>query len=63
MKHERKRTIIQFLAAAFFNGYAAGFAKGQIFKGGTKILCVPVLNCYSCGSLYIERTRSITSLS
>lgn len=48
MKHERKRTIIQLLAAAFFNGYAAGFAKGQIFKGGTKILCVPVLNCYSC---------------
>ena len=44
-KHERKRNLIQLAAAAFFNGYAAGFVKGEIFTGKTKILCVPVLNC------------------
>ncbi len=47
-RQEKRRTLIQLIAAVFFNGYAAGFAKGHIFKGGTKILCVPVLNCYSC---------------
>lgn len=42
------RLVIQLLAAALFNGYAAGFAKGKIFTGRTKAFCVPVLNCYSC---------------
>jgi len=45
---EKRRTFIQIVSAVFFNGYAAGFVKGEIFKGKTKILCVPVLNCYSC---------------
>lgn len=40
--------MIQLAAAALFNGYAAGFQKGRIFTGGSKALCVPVLNCYSC---------------
>lgn len=48
MKHGKKRTLIQLAFTVFFNGYAAGFAGGNIFKGGTKVLCVPVLNCYSC---------------
>lgn len=39
---------VQLLSAALFNGYAIGFRKGKIFTGGTKALCVPVLNCYSC---------------
>ena len=39
LKHETKRTLIQLAAAAFFNGYAAGFVKGSIFQGKTKILC------------------------
>ena len=47
-RHERFRLLIQLLAAAFFNGYAAGFLKGKIFTGRTKMLCVPVLNCYAC---------------
>ena len=47
-RHERFRLLIQLLAAAFFNGYAAGFLKGKIFTGRTKLLCVPVLNCYAC---------------
>lgn len=39
---------IQLLAAVFFNGYLTGFQRGKIFTGGTKAVCVPVLNCYSC---------------
>jgi len=42
------RRIIQLAAAVIMNGYAAGFAGRKIFTGGTKALCVPVLNCYSC---------------
>lgn len=40
--------LFQLAAAALFNGYAAGFQKGKIFTGGSKAVCVPVLNCYSC---------------
>lgn len=47
-KQARFRLIIQILSAALFNGYAIGFAKGKIFSGNTKAVCVPVLNCYSC---------------
>ncbi len=42
------RLLAQTAFAALFNGYAAGFAKGRIFTGKTKLICVPVLNCYSC---------------
>lgn len=40
--------IMQLSSAALFNGYAVGFQKGKIFTGGSKAVCVPVLNCYSC---------------
>jgi ferredoxin-type protein NapH len=36
---------------AFFittNSYFKGFAKGTIFRGQVKALCLPGLNCYSC---------------
>ncbi|MCQ2438828.1 MAG: 4Fe-4S binding protein [Oscillospiraceae bacterium] len=45
---KKVRHMIQAAAAVFFNGYAAGFVKGKIFRGKTKAICVPVLNCYSC---------------
>ena len=45
---ERIRLGIQLACTALVNGYAAGFRKGTIFTGKSKILCVPVLNCYSC---------------
>lgn len=65
MKHETKRNLIQLIFAAFFNGYAAGFFKGRIFNGKTKILCVPVLNCYSCpgalGSCPIGSLQAVIS--
>lgn len=30
------------------NAYLKGFIDGKIFKGNTKFVCVPGLNCYSC---------------
>lgn len=44
----RRQTVIQLIATVFFNGYLVGFAKGEIYTGPTKAVCVPVLNCYSC---------------
>lgn len=44
----RFRLCVQLIAAAFLNGYAAGFVKKSIFTGKTKLFCVPVLNCYAC---------------
>ena len=59
----RTRLIIQIIMAVFFNGYVIGFAKGKIFTGATKALCVPVLNCYSCpgalGSCPIGALQSV----
>ena len=40
--------VMQLLSAALFNGYLVGFQKGKIFTGSFKMVCVPVLNCYSC---------------
>lgn len=42
------RTAVQLAWTALTNGYAAGFAGGRIYRGATKIVCVPGLNCYSC---------------
>ena len=42
------RLLIQLAFSALSNGYIKGFAKGQIFTGATKYLCVPGMNCYSC---------------
>lgn len=39
---------VQLVSAVLLNGYLAGFQRGRIFTGGTKAVCVPVLNCYSC---------------
>jgi len=47
-KQGRIRSLIQLGFTVLLNGYAAGFLKGEIFKGDSKAFCVPVLNCYSC---------------
>ena len=47
-RQNRLRTAVQVIFTALTNGYAAGFAKGQIFRGASKQTCVPGLNCYSC---------------
>ena len=47
-RHGRLRLVVQLAAAVIANGYVAGFAKGKLFTGPTKAVCLPVLNCYSC---------------
>ncbi|MBQ8685351.1 MAG: 4Fe-4S binding protein [Clostridia bacterium] len=43
-----KRKVIQLYAALLYNANIKGFFNGRIYKGATKNLCVPGLNCYSC---------------
>lgn len=45
---EKIRLIIQALFFALTNGYVKGFIEGKIYRGKTKLVCVPGLNCYSC---------------
>ncbi|MEA5011471.1 MAG: 4Fe-4S binding protein [Angelakisella sp.] len=42
------RLWVQIAFTAVTNGYLIGFAKGSIYTGVSKTLCVPGLNCYSC---------------
>lgn len=44
----RIRLVTQACVAALCNGYVKGFARGRIFDGAAKSVCVPGLNCYSC---------------
>lgn len=43
-----KRKVVQILSMIITNINIKGFITGKIFKGPTKNLCVPGLNCYSC---------------
>ena len=43
-----RRTFIQTCASIGSNAHIAGFIRGDIFKGSSKTVCVPGLNCYSC---------------
>lgn len=43
-----RRRIIQVYAALLYNANLKGFISGNIYKGKSKFLCVPGLNCYSC---------------
>ena len=42
------RTFFQLAFTALTNGYIIGFFKGKIYRGKSKAVCVPGLNCYSC---------------
>ena len=44
----KKRQWIQLICAVLYNCNFTGFAKGTIYQGNWKGLCVPGLNCYSC---------------
>lgn len=46
--NEWGRHRVQILWAFLSNSYLAGFAKGRIYQGKLKNLCVPGLNYYSC---------------
>ncbi len=42
------RKIIQVLSVFAFNPFLQNLSSGTIFKGPSKHICVPGLNCYSC---------------
>ncbi len=44
----KRRLAIQAVAALLQNANLKGFLTGKIYKGPTKKVCVPGLNCYSC---------------
>ena len=52
MDRKRRSSVPRLLIQAGFfaltNGYANGFLKGRIYRGGLKRFCAPGLNCYSC---------------
>ena len=43
-----KRKIMQLYFALLFNANLKGFVTGNIYRGSTKSVCVPGINCYSC---------------
>ena len=43
-----KRKIMQLYFAVLFNANLKGFVTGNIYQGGSKIMCAPGINCYSC---------------
>lgn len=43
-----RRRFIQLCSAAVYNLNVGGFASHTIYRGATKGVCVPGLNCYSC---------------
>ncbi|MCR5094161.1 MAG: 4Fe-4S binding protein [Lachnospiraceae bacterium] len=45
---DRKRKITQVLATLACNAHLKGLWTGELFRGRSKGLCVPGLNCYSC---------------
>ena len=45
---ELRRKCIQLASALLYNANLPGFASGSIYKGASKGVCVPGLNCYSC---------------
>lgn len=45
---QNTRFFVQIVFTALTNGYVNGYLQGTIFKGTTKKLCMPGLNCYSC---------------
>jgi len=42
------RRLVQALSLVGSNSYLQGFMQKTIYKGNTKGVCVPFLNCYSC---------------
>ena len=43
-----KRRCVQIISALLYNANLAGFARGTIYTGSIKGVCVPGLNCHSC---------------
>ena len=42
------RRLVQIYSALLYNAHLRGFVEGEIYRGNTKAVCVPGMNCYSC---------------
>ena len=42
------RRLVQVYSALLYNAHLKGFVTGEIYRGQSKAVCVPGLNCYSC---------------
>jgi polyferredoxin len=42
------KRIVQYVTAVGMNSYFYGWFHGAVYQGGTKKLCVPILNCWGC---------------
>jgi len=62
---EKRRKIVQTLAFFAQNPFVNNFLSGRIFRGKSKGVCVPTLNCYSCpaagGSCPIGSLQAVAS--
>lgn len=47
---KKRRRLVQLICAVLYNCHITGFAKGTIYQGDVKGICMPGLNCYSCPS-------------
>ena len=43
-----KRRLVQLYSALLFNANVKGYIQGGMFRGDTKFICSPGINCYSC---------------
>ena len=43
-----KRKIMQLYFGLLMNANLKGFVTGNIYQGGSKVMCAPGINCYSC---------------
>ena len=68
----RHRTAVQTVVSIGQNSWLGGFLRGRVWKGSSKAVCVPGLNCYSCpgawgacpiGSLQAVFTRTADRIS
>ena len=68
----RRRTAVQAVCSVGQNSWLGGFLRGRVWKGSSKAVCVPGLNCYSCpgawgacpiGSLQAVFTRTADRVS
>ena len=66
------RTAVQTVVSIGQNSWLGGFLRGRVWKGSSKAVCVPGLNCYSCpgawgacpiGSLQAVFTRTADRVS
>ena len=48
------RRYVQLISAVLYNCNVKGFANGKIWKGNSKGICAPGLNCYSCPGAVIS---------